>query len=161
MVGADVASAGAAMPMVGADVASAGAAMPMVAVDTPSVEGGMVEVEGVPTVVGAGRFHPELEALAADGISCRPLRFWRHPRTLPFAVYSVNASRVHGQPLSYRVQSVAGSGVRSAGTAVRPCGSFRSAGSCRAAYKIICIADPQMAIHTPAQQGGGLPSPAC
>ena len=41
-------------------------------VDMPLVE---AEAEAVPMVVGAGRLHHQLEALAADGTSCRPLRF--------------------------------------------------------------------------------------
>jgi len=40
-----------------------------------SVEAGIASVEVVPTVVGAGRFHHELDALAADGTCCRPPRF--------------------------------------------------------------------------------------
>ncbi|MGA9055318.1 MAG: hypothetical protein WB763_02285 [Terriglobia bacterium] len=71
-VEADVAS-------VEADVASAEADMPSVEADMPSVEADMpsvgAEAEAVPMVVGAGRLHHQLEALAADGICCRPLRF--------------------------------------------------------------------------------------
>jgi len=67
------------MPSVEADVASAEADMPSVEVDMPSAEADMpsveAEAEAVPTVVGAGRLHHQLEALAADGICCRPLRF--------------------------------------------------------------------------------------
>ena len=62
---ADVASVEADMPSVEADIAS-------VEADMPSVE---AEAEAVPMVVGAGRLHHQLEALAADGICCRPLRF--------------------------------------------------------------------------------------
>ena len=62
-----------------ADVAS-------VEVDMPSVE---AEAEVVPMVVGAGRLHHQLEALAADGICCRPLRFRAAERRHPVA---------HGEP---------------------------------------------------------------
>ncbi len=85
-VEADVASVEVDMPSVEADVASAEADMPSVEVDMPSAEADMpsaeadmpsveAEAEAVPTVVGAGRLHHQLEALAADGICCRPLRF--------------------------------------------------------------------------------------
>jgi hypothetical protein len=63
-VEADVASAEADIASAEADIASAEA-------DIASVE---AEAEAVPMVVGAGRPHPQLEALAADGICCRPLR---------------------------------------------------------------------------------------
>ena len=78
-VEADVASVEVDMPSVEADVASAEADMPSVEVDMPSAEADMpsveAEAEAVPTVVGAGRLHHQLEALAADSICCRPLRF--------------------------------------------------------------------------------------
>jgi len=55
----DVASTVVVAPLVEADVASAAVDVPLVVADAPSVEGGMVEVEveAVPTVVGAGRLH--------------------------------------------------------------------------------------------------------
>ena len=71
-VEADVASVEADVASVEADVASAEADMPSVEADMPSVG---AEAEAVPMVVGAGRLHHQLEALAADGICCRPLRF--------------------------------------------------------------------------------------
>jgi len=78
-VEADVASVEADVASVEADVASAEADMPSVEADMPSVEADMpsvgAEAEAVPMVVGAGRLHHQLEALAADGICCRPLRF--------------------------------------------------------------------------------------
>jgi hypothetical protein len=64
-VEADVAS-------VEADVASVEADVASVEADVASAE---AEAEAVPMVVGAGRLHHQLEALAADGICCRPLRF--------------------------------------------------------------------------------------
>jgi len=54
------------------DVALEEADVASVEADMPSVE---AEAEAVPMVVGAGRLHRQLEALAADGICCRPLRF--------------------------------------------------------------------------------------
>jgi len=74
---ADVASVEADMPSVEADIAS-------VEADMPSVE---AEAEAVPMVVGAGRLHHQLEALAADSICCRPLRF-RSRAALPIALQS-------------------------------------------------------------------------
>ena len=71
-VEADVASTEADVASVEADVASAEADVASVEADVASVE---AEAEAVPMVVGAGRLHPQLEALAADGICCRPLRF--------------------------------------------------------------------------------------
>lgn len=56
-------------------VPSAAADAPSVGADAPSVGADMaVEAEAV-MVVGAGRFHHQLEVLAADGTRCRPLRF--------------------------------------------------------------------------------------
>ena len=71
-VEADVASAEADVASAEADVASAEADVALVEADVASVE---AEAEAVPMVVGAGRLHHQLEALAADGICCRPLRF--------------------------------------------------------------------------------------
>ena len=67
-----------------ADVASAEADVASVEADMPSVE---AEAEAVPMVVGAGRLHHQLEALAADSICCRPLRF-RSRAALPIALQS-------------------------------------------------------------------------
>jgi len=78
-VEADVASAEADVASVEADVASAEADVASAEADVASVEADMpsvgAEAEAVPMVVGAGRLHHQLEALAADGICCRPLRF--------------------------------------------------------------------------------------
>jgi hypothetical protein len=67
------------VPLVEADAASVEVDMPSVEVDMPSVEVDMpsveAEAEAVPMVVGAGRLHHQLEALAADSICCRLLRF--------------------------------------------------------------------------------------
>jgi hypothetical protein len=71
-VEADMPSTEAEMPSVGADMPSVGPDMPSVEQDMSSVE---AEAEAVPMVVGAGRPHHQLEALAADSICCRPLRF--------------------------------------------------------------------------------------
>jgi multidrug resistance efflux pump len=71
-VEADVASAEADVASAEADVASAEADVASVEVDIPSVE---AAAEAVPMVVGASRPHHQLEALAADGVCCRPLRF--------------------------------------------------------------------------------------
>jgi chromosome segregation ATPase len=68
----DVALAEADVASVEEDVASAEADVAPVEEDVASAE---EEAEAVPMVVGAGRLHPQLEALAADGICCRPLRF--------------------------------------------------------------------------------------
>src|SRR5271157_396838 len=67
-VGADMASAAADAPSAGVDVPSVAADMPPEAVDLGA------EAEGV-MVVGAGRFHHQLEVLAADSTRCRPLCF--------------------------------------------------------------------------------------
>jgi hypothetical protein len=69
-VEADAASVEADAASVEADAASVEVGVASVEVDTPSEE-----AEAVPTVVGAGRLHRQLEALAADGICRRPLRF--------------------------------------------------------------------------------------
>ena len=85
-VEADVPSTEAEMPSVGADAPSVEPAMlsveadaPWVAADVLSVEPDMpsveAEAEAVPMVVGAGRLHHQVEALAADSMCCRPLRF--------------------------------------------------------------------------------------
>ena len=71
-VEADAASAEVDVASAEADVVSVEADIASVEADMPSVEAG---AEAVPMVVGAGRLHPQLEALAADGICCRPLRF--------------------------------------------------------------------------------------
>ena len=71
-VEADVASVEADVASAEADVASAEADVAPVEADVAPVE---AEAEAVPMVVGAGRLHHQLEALAADGICCRPLRF--------------------------------------------------------------------------------------
>jgi hypothetical protein len=63
-VEADVASVQADVPSGEADIASVGA-------DMPSEE----EAEAVRMVVDAGSLHYQLEALAADGLCRRPLRF--------------------------------------------------------------------------------------
>jgi len=59
IVAVAAASTAAAVPIVVVDAASAAVDVPLVVADAPSVEGGMVEVEveAVPTVVGAGRLH--------------------------------------------------------------------------------------------------------
>jgi hypothetical protein len=75
-VEADVASVEADAASVEVDVASVEADVASVEADMPSVE-----AEAVPTVVGAGRLHHQLEALAADGICCRPLRFRSREKT--------------------------------------------------------------------------------
>jgi hypothetical protein len=75
-VEADVASAEADVAPVEADVAPVEADMPPVEADVASVEADMppveAEAEAVPMVVGAGRLHPQFEALAADGICWGP-----------------------------------------------------------------------------------------
>ena len=77
LVAGDVASVAVDVPSVAGDVASVAVDVPSVAGDMPSVE---AEAEAVPMGAGAGRFHPQLKALAADGICCRPLRFLK-PRS--------------------------------------------------------------------------------
>jgi hypothetical protein len=66
-------------PSVAADVASVGADIASVAADMPSVE---AEAEAV-RMVDAGSLYYQLEALAADGICRRPLRF-RSPAAATF-----------------------------------------------------------------------------
>ena len=91
-VGADIASAPADAPSAGVDVPSVAVGMPPEAVDAPSEAAHMpsavdmaaampsavvdmgAEAEVV-MVVDAGRFHYQLEVLAADSIRCRPLCF--------------------------------------------------------------------------------------
>jgi len=73
---ADVPTVEEVVASVEADEVTAEGDTPMaVAEDMASVEAGIASVEVVPTVVGAGRFHHELDALAADGTCCRPPRF--------------------------------------------------------------------------------------
>ena len=76
-VEADAASVVVDVRSVEADVVSAEADVASEEADVASVEADMpsVEAEAVPTVVGAGRLHHQLQALAADSICCRPLRF--------------------------------------------------------------------------------------
>jgi hypothetical protein len=110
-VGAAMPSAAADAPSAGVDVPSVGADMPPEAVDAPSVAAHMpsaavdmaaampsaavdmaAEAEVV-MVVDAGRFHHQLEVLAADSTRCRPLRFRSRGQTAgrrkPYAICEV------------------------------------------------------------------------
>jgi hypothetical protein len=60
------------VPSVAADAPSVGVDVPSAAAVIPSVAADMAVEAEVVMVVGAGRFHHQLEVLAADSTRCRP-----------------------------------------------------------------------------------------
>jgi hypothetical protein len=81
------------MPSAAADMASAAAHAPSVAADMPPEAVDMGGEAEVVMVVGADRFHHQLEVLAADSTRCRPLCFRSRGQTAarrkPYAICEV------------------------------------------------------------------------